>query len=267
MLPLAHGMPVVDRRPLLPADVRGRVQPADRPAHGSRRRCICATWSSRSRAYRRAASSSPRRCRSSPARRAAERDPGAMRRWSRSTARPRPAPWRCGEPRARVGLARRSTACSSRPPTGATLARGSHFASPATLLDELELEADGSFTLARPAGRPDQDRRSAGFARRAQSAAAGAARSGGRRVLPPGDRQPDRAAVPDLLGPAARSRRRRGAGCARGSIRCSCRAPSSGSSGCRAATTASCAGRCSTGPIAEWQSRRSPAAPGARGAR
>ena len=117
---------------------------------------------------------------------------------------------------------------------GATLARGAHFASPVKLLDELGRRARRPLHAARPTGRPDQDRRAAGFARRAQPAAAGPARSRGRRVLPAGDRQPHRAAVPDLFGRAAgpRGDAALAARAARSGVPAA--RPSSGSSGCRA---------------------------------
>jgi len=144
MLPLAHGIPVVDRRPLLPADVRAAFSggpPGAWIATPMHLRNLVESFESVPSCRVVIASTMPL----SPAvaRRSetlvdapvveiygsTETGALAMRRTARESG------WRALDA---VQLA---------PVPGATLARGSHFASPATLLDELELEADGSFRL------------------------------------------------------------------------------------------------------------------------
>ena len=130
MLPLVHGMPVLDRRPLLPADVARCVRATGRAAPGSRRRCTCAAWSSRARPCRRAASSIASTMPLAPRARAAQSEAllacaGARDLRLDRDRRPGDAAHRA---RDRAGC--RWTACSSSRVDGATLARGSHFASP-----------------------------------------------------------------------------------------------------------------------------------------
>ena len=202
MLSLVHGTPVLDRRPLLPADVAAAFAEAGRaawiatPMHlrglvRSARPCpACAFAIVSTMPLGHALALQSEQVLAAPVLEiygSTETGALAMRRTARETR------W---SPLDGVSLA---------PVEGATLGRGAHFASPVQLLDEIVVEANGCLHAARPAGRPDQDRRPARLARRPQPAAAGPAGPRRRRVLPACDRQPDRAAVPDLLRPAARA--------------------------------------------------------------
>ena len=172
---------VLDRRPLLPADVRAAFADGA-PAAWIATPLHLRAWCSRRAPAATAASSSPRRCRSAPALGARDESSRSARRCWRSTVRPRPACWRCGAPRARPPGAR-ATACAR---VRRDAHRGRRRALPvaAAAARPVELDADGRFTLLGRQSRPDQDRRATRLAGRAQPAAAGTARPRGRRVLP-----------------------------------------------------------------------------------
>ena len=145
MLPLVHGTPVLDRRPLLPADVAAafdevRARRLDRDADALAQPGPVGRGLARVRVRHRLDDAAR------PRARPAEPSSCSPRRCWRSTDRRKPAPWRCAAPRARRA-GRRWTACSLDPVEGATLGRGAHFASPVQLLDEIVVEANGSFTL------------------------------------------------------------------------------------------------------------------------
>jgi len=144
MLPLVHGTPVLDRRPLLPADVRAAF------AHSRRGAWIATPMHLRGLAQ---ADETLPSCRfavvsTMPLGHALARDSErllagpvleiygstetgalAMRRTARQT-RWRPL-----------------TGVSLTPAAAGTVGRGAHFASPVVLLDELVVERNGSFTL------------------------------------------------------------------------------------------------------------------------
>ena len=144
LLPLVCGVPVLDRRPLLPADVRAAFAggpPGAWIATPMHLRSLVESFETVPACRVVIASTMPL---SAAVARQSEDLVGApvleiygstetgavaMRRTARETG------WR---PLAGVEL---------EPGGDATLARGTHFASPATLLDGLEVEADGSFTL------------------------------------------------------------------------------------------------------------------------
>jgi acyl-coenzyme A synthetase/AMP-(fatty) acid ligase len=144
MLPLACGMPVLDRRPLLPADVRAAFvggPPGAWIATPMHLRNLVESFESVPSCRVVIASTMPL-------------SPAVARRSETLVRAPVVEIYGSTETGA-VAIRRTGQELSWRPlddvqlePTsGATLARGSHFASPATLLDEIELKADGRFTL------------------------------------------------------------------------------------------------------------------------
>ena len=144
MLPLVHGTPVLDRRPLLPADVAAAFDEAGRgawiatPMHlrsvvqsgKTLPRCAFAIVSTMPLGHALALQSE--HVLAAPVLEiygSTETGALALRRTARGTR------W---SPLAGVSLD---------PVDGATLARGAHFPSPVRLLDEIVVEANGSFTL------------------------------------------------------------------------------------------------------------------------
>jgi acyl-coenzyme A synthetase/AMP-(fatty) acid ligase len=144
MLPLVHGTPVLDRRPLLPADVAAAFDEAGRgawiatPMHlrslvrSGAALPACAFTIASTMPLGHALALQSEQLLAAPVLEiygSTETGALAMRRTARETR------W---SPLGGVSLD---------PVEGATLGRGAHFASPVQLLDEIVVEANGSFTL------------------------------------------------------------------------------------------------------------------------
>ena len=237
MLSLVCGLPVLDRRPLLPADVRAAFEGGPRPLW------VATPMHLRSLVQERRGGARVR---------PGDRLDDAAR--TRDRPRRRTLPRRAGARDLRLHRDRRAG--------DAAHLRGSHVAParrraaraghrkhdrpwPALRLPGRGSRRDRALRRrpvhpARPARRPGEDRRPPSLPRRPRPAAARSARHRGRRVLPA--RRP--AARPSGSASSTPARRstatRRWAGCASAWTRSSCRAPSSASNACRATRAASC---------------------------